>query len=845
MRTRIVGKLAAAGAAATMLGATLAGAFAYTLADYPAPFIQNGQFNGYFVVGETAKAVDVIGMVDIATSLQAEAVQKVPVQVPGQEAETTVEGGAKVEQGTDKLNLMESFSSVKSFFGGDDLSVLKKVTWEDGSGNTYNVEFRVVPGTGVQVRYSGDVNDVEVPVLAIDWTQTNADYTLVVDFQDPVNFTALAGQSVTLFGQEFTVAEANQLTDDSKLVLYKAAVDQVFEPGQEETVQVGDRSVTVEVVNANSDKSEAIIKVNGEQRTVKAGESYTIGGEKVYVKDVFIGNVLNPYAAVRLLIGADKIVLQDGQPVRMGTDEEAMGGTTVTISKSAGKATKIEVKVEPDNLPQEMAVEGTELGQEFVDPVFGAVKWVFADAIPALDSSERDEIKVYPSSSDRLNLKFTNRRGDVYDIVLLREVSGTPVFQYGTATSEAYVLQDNADTNAAGDGTNDARRIVKDNRFVVKNGEYSRILELTFVDHANHEITLKDVGSGDTQTWKATTPVNDTEGTAGSGFNGEAADKDYDGDGTFEADSSTYHGVFTYDGKDYDFYIDDDADAITIDAAEDTTTDTYATLITKGGAQVDILPGWTSGTDLVRVTEETQYNNDDPEFDGRVDVEVSYSATRSKKIYVSNIAFTAVTPGSSWSGLQSEDNSDKNHFLTQYGTYGVWDSGESAGYVNIYYPSESMYFNVFLAPTSAAAQQTGGEGTVYSEKVNKISAGAAIFDTDAADMVGQENLIVVGGPCANSVAASLLGVTGDNCAEGFEPGKAIIQLFNHDSGKVSLLVAGYSGSDTRLAAQVLANYEQFKSQLKGTKVIVSGTSLQTVQITQPQAESQAGNQTSQ
>ncbi|MGM5488792.1 MAG: S-layer protein, partial [Nanobdellota archaeon] len=77
---KAVKKIVALGTGVTMLGATLFGATAADLGNYPSPmFINDGEFSGNIVVGESAKAADVIGAVDIATSLQAAAVKKVPI----------------------------------------------------------------------------------------------------------------------------------------------------------------------------------------------------------------------------------------------------------------------------------------------------------------------------------------------------------------------------------------------------------------------------------------------------------------------------------------------------------------------------------------------------------------------------------------------------------------------------------------------------------------------------------------------------------------------------------------------------------------------------------------------
>ena len=84
-------------------------------------------------------------------------------------------------------------------------------------------------------------------------------------------------------------------------------------------------------------------------------------------------------------------------------------------------------------------------------------------------------------------------------------------------------------------------------------------------------------------------------------------------------------------------------------------------------------------------------------------------------------------------------------------------------------------------------------------------------------------MIVVGGPCVNEAAAALLG-NPEDCTAGFESGKAMIKLFEN-GGNVAMLVAGYSGADTRVAGQVVAEFRDYN--LAGMEVEVN-TQTQTV-----------------
>ena len=81
---RMVKRLFAVGAGVTMLGATAMGAMAADLSTYPTMFVKDGTFNGFFVVGENAAAVDNLAMTDIAAAMK--------YNQPADTTTTTVEG---------------------------------------------------------------------------------------------------------------------------------------------------------------------------------------------------------------------------------------------------------------------------------------------------------------------------------------------------------------------------------------------------------------------------------------------------------------------------------------------------------------------------------------------------------------------------------------------------------------------------------------------------------------------------------------------------------------------------------------------------------------------------------
>jgi hypothetical protein len=788
-------KIAALTTGTAMIGATMMGAMAQVdLQQYPAPFIQNGTFQGYFVVGETAMPADVISMTDIGMSLQAAAVVQTVVPLPGEYSQTIIAGGAKFASASQALHYGVGLDQSKSVFTDADLAVLRKTQVTTTDGVNFDIEFRV-SSPDAAIEYGTDVNDLREPTLYVNFADAEIDMEII--FPRVLNIERLRGESITLFGREFVVSESGAETNqtEEKLTLYMATVDRTFEAGTTTTVTMPGtaQQFVVTVIGVNTDRESATMTINGETRQVSAGGSYTFGGERFYVKDVMGYTQPVGGGAVRLFIGSEKLVLQDGNPVTMGQNDDIIEGSNVAFSTSGSSTSRITITVDPAR--SEDRFEGLELGDEYVDPVFGALKLSFADAVPGLTDNSRDHVRLYPSGTDRMSLRFTNYNGQDYNVELLRGAGGSDVeYRYGTG-NQIYVLE----------GAGGETELARGNRFILTNNEYSRILEVVSVTATagNERLRVRDVASGGV---------------------------------THEFSAPGSAGVMTFDGVTYDFTVDG-TDEFTLDYEVDNV------LITRNGAMIElplptlgVIDARDGASDAVfQFVEETPYNDGDPKTHGIVELTVEYDdAWSGRKIRVRNIDWTEETETDiDWSDMKSSDtNSDRQSALTPYGTYIVYDASDSISAVDLYYPRSQMHFNVFLAPSGATTVVGGGEGEIVSDRVNRINVGSVIMDTQAVNLIGQENMIVVGGPCVNTVAMRLMG-TPEQCTEGFEVGRAWIKYFEHADGKVSLMVAGYSARDTTLAGQVLANYDRYQAQLQGKEVVVSGGSLSQVQITAP------------
>src|SRR3989338_8255626 len=118
-------KMAAIGTGVAMLGATITGAMALDLADYPAPFVKDGVYDAAnaIVVGARAAASDTLGAVDIATNLQF--LSKTCVSGSGSGSTVVSGDSVSVSDGSDMLELRESVGDVRETLTELDLDGLR------------------------------------------------------------------------------------------------------------------------------------------------------------------------------------------------------------------------------------------------------------------------------------------------------------------------------------------------------------------------------------------------------------------------------------------------------------------------------------------------------------------------------------------------------------------------------------------------------------------------------------------------------------------------------------------------------------------------------------------------
>ncbi|MDP6265426.1 MAG: S-layer protein, partial [Candidatus Woesearchaeota archaeon] len=288
---KTIKRISALGIGASMVGATIFGGMAAELADYPSQFIKDGKFTGVLVVGDKAAAEDVIGVSDIAVSLQFAATKPVSVTSSGG---VSAEGDAwKVGTSTKILEMSENLASgtnretlrnITTYIDDSELDALASGTVSNGKGDApYNQYLYLLgPATGVSsgyVVYAENGDDVTADFLYFETGDEIGRYLLEFttalesDVDDSTGAATTTGlfltdfedTELTMFGKDYTIVQAKRtgaVGNNIKLILMGGAVKDTLTEGDTKTYDIDGTpyEVSLDYVDSNSAK----FTINGE-----------------------------------------------------------------------------------------------------------------------------------------------------------------------------------------------------------------------------------------------------------------------------------------------------------------------------------------------------------------------------------------------------------------------------------------------------------------------------------------------------------------------------------------------------------------------------------------------------
>ncbi|MBS3128004.1 hypothetical protein J4410_02575 [Candidatus Woesearchaeota archaeon] len=376
-----------------------------------------------------------------------------------------------------------------------------------------------------------------------------------------------------------------------------------------------------------------------------------------------------------------------------------------------------------------------------------------------------------PKSSDQgYDFLFTNNRGGEYRVPF---VNNEGSFKLGDQDEDFFFIE----CSSASD-------------FCIPQGS-----SIVLTDRNSHSGVTQIVQYTDINTGERSVTFQDLDGSQQT--------KTYSG--TLGSDA---FADLVFGGNSYKVFIGDDTDnyAVAIDMNKDGDVGSdEVKVVVRGGGILDLgstnTPSGDFDVTLTTEASEIEDSSSDEVITWRIE------DRGSGKLGITLADQTDLT-------LESEDGHKKG--ITNFGVRFDLDDTTVGEKLTINYPGgESNVEVTILASETLAPADTSAEGLFSFEG---IKVGTFHLDSEIEDIY-KENMLVVGGPCANEVSKELLG-NYDPCTAGFEEGKAILRIFNLQES-FSILAAGYTAEDTQKAVHVLKNFKDYPF-LTDTFVEISG-----------------------
>lgn len=803
-------KIVALTAGAAMVGATIFGAVAADLSQYPAPFITDGTFDGAIVVGELAKSTDVIGSIELAAGLQAAAVKTTPVVIGT--GSSSIDKGAKIDKTGTHVALGRFLTFVQDTpFDETDLpTLLVDGNVDEDEGNTknkidYTQELRLFSNGG-QVIYTQDDDDAPTAGTYLYFADNANMYNYTLDLDEDWDYDNTSATTINddfetaklnILGKDYTFTEVTRVSSTAsnidKITVLAGDTTRWMTEAEPLTREINGASHTFVLTDVNEDETKCGISVDGTIQWIDVGSTKTVNGIQIGATDAIVTHSAGKDVDVcEVNLGATELELENGNNVKLnGVD---IDGTTVSIVGDGDSLQRLDIVFEPED---DIYLAK---GDKYNEPVFDAFTFYF-DGL----STEKTETIELKATGNKAELTFLNN--DNKEVKIDWDKNNTDIILLGTGSDidDRMYLEGQACIYVSALSECEGARF-----FLVTSGGEAHVMELLDFDSSDSKIKIKDVTYGSTS-------EDDFTLTNATGLLG-----------AYTVDLGSGAGSIT----------------LTIDDANSTRLGTAGALGVAHALNFTSISGnsdvaETSLNDVGGITL-SAFNYTEGQVSGTAftlledneDVVGGQTWTFAMNVDTTDDDININAPTISGTGFHastvqaSVDDDNHEYYVSNWSTVAYYDQ-EDDDFVTVEYPESYRYGQVFVGETEAKITASGG--TVESVEVQQIPVGSAKFDKDIADWTAQ-NLIVVGGPCANTVAAALMGNPAD-CAAGFKEGEGIIKLYSASTGKVSLLVAGYSGLDTRRATRVLASYKDWSTQLKGTEVVVKGTTLADTTVT--------------
>lgn len=805
---KTIKKIISLGFGVLMVGATLTGALAsgLSLSDYPSMFLdENNNFNGVLVVGADAKAEDVIGITNIATSLQQSAVNKTTVQTS--ETASVTEG---YELCNHNLYLGTSIAECEPSIDDVDLDLLADELYHDAEGENDNDEKYTQQilfsdtNTGNFV-FTQDDDDAPVAngYLFIDNThhylykyKLQFDSGVTVDseqYGDDLEGTELKIQDTTFVitdvkvsGSQITQIEAQ--SGDTTVWLSEGETVTRTIDGVEHDIELVDVDA-----DASSNGGSCGFKIDGTTVWVDVKDTEMVNGVSLGVIDAKRVNIEAQNQDVcEVAIGSEKLTIVNDNEMKI--NNENVDGTHCDIDSKAD-GSDINFKGFDISWASENPEIYMNAGDEFIDPIFGNFKFVFA----GVETRGTEQILFNVGGSDG-SVMFSNEDGTLVEL----PVAASGNTQSGEATNEPVYFGNEAPVGSSanqdelvyleGETCTGVTNVVdcQGAMFLVVEPvkAEAHLVQITNIDINDNEINFDDLTYG--------TSDDDVSYTDGSESSIELKSA---GNIKLLINESAKTVLFSDIGSE--------------DGAEIKTENRAVLEVVNGDTDSQVFEG-------IGFNEFDDGSLPDSDYVSDMYVEIVYDDSVDNNLEVLQDSVDVLDSSYGYGFFdESEDDSDYKVFMTNKGSLVTYDQKDNQ-YLSIEHPYDTAYASVYISPTEAEVS----DGSVVQTVVNPIEVSSVKLDSEIEDVQAQ-NLILVGGSCANSVVAELMGNPSDCTKMGIKSGQALIKLFENGE-YVALVVAGQDAMDTRLASEILANWEDYD--LSGDEIVATTVSHSSLEV---------------
>jgi hypothetical protein len=728
-------------------------------ASYPGPFVTSGTANAAVVYG-TGTGVSSLDSVN-AGNIQSD----LNDLVTGTTSAPTEEF-VKIEKSSTKFELGYGIRNVFTTAITDDSpenglpTLLANGVFVDNDNDEFDYTQKLELGNLYLNMWAdsdyelGGVEQGDNPTVGIKINSSTNVFNYTLDFTDTPLWSDLSYSNIELMGKNYFILS---YTNATKLTMLDSATSTVLSEG--ETTTVNGHTVAINFIGSSTVK----LDIDGMiTNTLSAGGTQKLSdGSYVGIKEINTQDYAGGVKNVEFSIGSGKLELTSGSDVKL--NDVTITGLQATLnhtgSSTGDKISAIKLRWDAEDdlfiTPQ----------QEITMPGFGGIKLTFTGMV----YPDEEIIEVVAGGDDYIMLNNFPMAGTVADINLVYSADNKNFTAPGKDSSHLLATTNNTDLLYFNYSIHDA-------------------LVMSWNDTSSAESYLIRFTSfaKDSDTQKNTTTVQYHK-------DGEWVDKKT---GAENADTVSFgNAELTID------YIDYATKSLNVSVGA-TSGCSFNRLFSEKGLMIYLpylnetsvtgsanagMLNASSGTYDINFIEEDKNGN--LAAGHHFNVTLGFDSSSTAKVQVSDVVGEEV-------GFDEIQDTDvwRSFMYSDLATEFLWDKPSGVDSIKLVYHGEESYGEVYVTAEASTTTTSGGALLVTDAEISSVSS---------------KNLIVVGGSCINSAAASLVG--GSHCgpawtsATGVGSGQFLIKAYPSSTitSKLALLVAGYDAADTQNAATYL------------------------------------------